>query len=146
MRCSRSYGLQRKTVGLLGIAFEGKAEVAAQIDALGAGRSHAPDEFRRDGAAAALRPMVESFLHPSGVPRHEDVRKQAERVGDGLHLLMMLGLIARDPTTVDRTLQGIDGLAAIEYPEQLPTEGLIDEVVGEEHRAQWLPQMRDSLI
>ncbi len=49
--------------------------------------------------------MVEGFLHAGRVPRHDDVRKQTERVGDGLHLLVVLGLMGRDPTAVDRTLR-----------------------------------------
>ena len=49
---------------------------------------------------------------------HNQVRQQAQRVGDGLHLLVLFGLVAGDAADVDSALQGIDGLAAVEHAQR----------------------------
>jgi hypothetical protein len=55
-------------------------------------------------------------------------------------------IVQRIATDIDRALQGIDGLAAIEHAQQLTSKCLVDEIVGQEHRAQQPTQLRQSLV
>src|ERR1019366_1971203 len=70
---------------------------------------------RRYGAVPASRPAVEDRLHFRRVPRHDYVGEQVQRVGDGLHFVLALGLIIGDAAGVDQALQGVGGFAAIEH-------------------------------
>ena len=120
----------------LRILLDREAEYSAHIQALGACRGNPADQFRRYSAAATLGPAIEDGLHFRRVPCHDDVGEQAQGVGDGLHLILALGLIVGDAAGVDQALQRIGGFAAIEHAQQLAPEGRIDEIVGEEYRAQ----------
>jgi hypothetical protein len=99
-----------------------EAEHASQVDALGTGRRDASDEFRRHGARAPRIPAIKDRLHLRGVPSHDDIGEQAQGIGDGLHFLVALGLIAGNATRVDRALQGIDRLTSVQHPQQLTGE------------------------
>jgi hypothetical protein len=123
-----------------------EAEHASHVDALGTGRRDASDEFRRHGARAPRIPTIKDRLHLRGVPSHDDIGEQAQGIGDGLHFLVALGLIAGNATRVDRALQGIDRLASVQHPQQFPSENGVHKVVGEEHSAQQLTEMDERFI
>ena len=63
-----------------------------------------------------------------------------------LHLVGVLGLMACDAASVDRALQSIDGLAAIEHSQQLTAERIVEEVVAQEHGAQQSAEVHDRFI
>ncbi len=94
-----------------------------------------PINSRGHRGRAARIPAIQYGLHLHGVPGHHDVGEQAERIGHRLHLLGLPGLVAGDATDIDRALEGIDRLAAIEYAQDLAAEGLVDKVVGQKDRA-----------
>jgi len=63
-----------------------------------------------------------------------------------LHLVGVLGLMACDSAGVDRSLQSIDGLAAIEHAQQFAAEHVVEEVVAQEYGAQQSAEMHDRFI
>ena len=48
--------------------------------------------------------MIEDLLHLGGVPGHDDVGEEAQGIGNRLHLLGLLGLMAGDAAGIDRAL------------------------------------------
>jgi hypothetical protein len=117
----RLFSLQFVTAGSARVALQREAEDAAQVDALQPRRRDAPDELRRHDLAP-VGPAVQHGLHLGRVPRHHDVGQQAQRVGHRLHLVGAPGLRRPDTAGVDRALERIDRLAAVEHPAQLPAE------------------------
>ena len=91
-----------------------KLKYPAHIQALGTRRGAPCDQFRRDGTAATLGPAIKDRLHFHRVPRHHDIGEQAQGIGDGLHFILTLGLMAGDAAGVDQALQGVGRFAAIE--------------------------------
>ena len=71
---------------------------------------------------APVGPPIQHRLHLRRVPGHHDVGQQAQRIGDGLHLVGTPGLRRRDAAGVDRALERVDRLAAVEDPSQLAPE------------------------
>ena len=59
----------------------------------------------------------------------------------GAEFVVPLRLEARDASGVDRTLERVDRLAAVEHPEQLAAERVVDEVIGQEHGSQQLAEL-----
>jgi hypothetical protein len=72
--------------------------------------------------------------------------KSASSGPDGDSAISLRALDAGHASYVDRALQGIDGFTAIEPAQQLATKGLIDEVIGQEHRAQQATEMPQGFI
>jgi len=118
------------------VALDGKAENATHIEALGTRRGDPADQFRRYRSAATLGPAIEDRLLLCGVPGHHDIGEQAQRVGDDLHFILALGLIAGNAAGVDQTLQRIGRFAAIEHAQQFTSECWVHEITCQEHRPQ----------
>src|ERR1700693_1472060 len=59
---------------------------------------------------------------------------------------LLLGLVAGHATDVDRALQGIDRLCAIEHAQQFTSKCLVDEIIGQEHSAQQSSQLRQGFV
>jgi|SRR3984957_5792615 len=51
-----------------------------------------------------------------------------------------------DAPCVDRALQGIDGLAAVEDAQQLAAKHIVEEVIAQEHGPQQPSKMDDGLL
>jgi len=100
---------------LLEIQLDWKAEDSSHIQTLGARRRASRDQFWGYGAVSAPRAAIEDHLHFRRVPRHDDIGEQAQRVGDGLHFILALGLIIGDAADIDQALQGVGCFAAIEH-------------------------------
>ena len=118
------------------ISLDEKLEYPAHIQSLGTRRGAPRDQFRRDGTAATLSPAIEDRLHFHDVLGHHHIGEQAQRIGNGLHFILALGLMAGDSGRVPQALQGVVRFAAIEDAEDLAPEYRIDEVIGQEHGAQ----------
>jgi hypothetical protein len=126
---------------LPGVALDGEAEDPSQVDALQPCRCDAPDQLGRHDLAP-MSPAVEHGPHLRGVPGHHDVGQQAERIGHGLHLIGTPRLSCRDTAGVDRALERVHGLAAVEHPAKLAPEGGVDKVVGQERRPEQLAELQ----
>ena len=125
---------------------DGEAEEPSQVDSLGARGRDAPDQHRWHGGRSPHVPAIEDRLHVHRIPGHHEVGQQAQGVCHGLHLIGLLGWVASHPAGVDRALQGVGGLAAIEHAQQFPPKGFVDEVIGQEHSPQQLAELHECLV
>ena len=64
----------------------------------------------------------------------------------GLDLVGALRLMAGHSAGIDRALQGVDGLTAVEHARELTAEGVVQEVVAQENSAKEPTQVYDGLV
>lgn len=104
------------------------------------GKRKTPRRLRPSLCVGAMRPINQGArhvlasqnpLHLRRVPSHDDVGKEAERIGHSLHLLLAPGLLGSDAVDVDRALQSIGGLTPVQDAQEFPSKDGIYKIVAQ---------------
>lgn len=119
----------------ISVAVQGEAEGASEVDVSEVGRPDAAQPIVFDNSAI-LAQAINYAVHATRVPCQHDVGQQRMRARDRHHLVAPPPPLGRHLAGVDRPLQLVDRLAAVEQRVDLPAKLVDCQVVAQEEGAQ----------